>query len=95
MSEYARRATGSFTAAGGKSTVGRSSIKSRTMSGPEFRKYMRDKMKRAMLRAELVNSETEKRRHLTEAVKIGRMLKTMDEIWPITTDSRAAAPVRR
>ena len=99
MSEYARRATGSFTAVGGRSTgraTGRSVTKSRTMSGPEFRKYMMDNMRRAEIRAMCAATDAEKRKHLTEAIRIGRIVKKMDKIWPtMSRDSRAEAPERR
>ncbi len=99
MSEYARRATGSFTAVGGRSTgraTGRGVTKSRSMSGPEFRKYMMDNMRRAEIRALAANTDAEKRKHLTEAIRIGRIIQRMDKIWPtMSRDSRAEAPERR
>ena len=95
MSEYARRATGSFTAVGGRPT-GRSVTKSRTMSGPEFRKYMMDNMRRAQIRADCAATDAEKRKHLTEAIRIGRIVQRLDKIWPtMDKDSRAEAPERR
>lgn len=99
MSEFARRTTGSFTAAGGRPTgrtTGRGVTKSRSMSGPEFRKYMMDNMRRAQIRADCATTDAEKRKHLTEALRIGRIVKKMDQIWPtMSRDSRAEAPERR
>ena len=89
MSEYAIRATGSFTAVGGRSTTGRGVTKIRAMSGPEFRKYMRDKMKRAELRAELATTEAEKKKHLIEAVRTGEIILRMDKLWPTGKSYRA------
>lgn len=88
MSEFARRTTGTFKAVAPRSTArtttGRSVTKSRTMSGPEFRKYMMDNMRRAEIRAMCAATDAEKRKHLTEAIRIGKLIQKTDKIWPTT-----------
>jgi len=94
MSEFARRTTGTFTAVGGRST-GRGVTKNRTMSGPEFRKYLLDKMKRAELRAELAKTKAEKKKYLIEAIRTGKMILRMDDLWPTGESYRSETPEHR